>query len=109
MTSTRSAHRSPRIGLLQVCAAGVIWGTGRLVVTVLHERDGLGAMTASAWRMALTAVALIGFAVMTRRSDLVLTTLRSHPAPRSWSAVNALFCREQTRWTEPDEDEQSPS
>ena len=71
--------RSARTGLLQVCAAGVLWGTGGLVVTVLHQRDGLGAMTISAWRMAMAAVTLIGFAVVTRRSGLVLATLRAHP------------------------------
>ena len=57
----------------------MLWGTGGLVVTVLHQRDGLGAMTISAWRMAMAAVALIGFAVVTRRSGLVLATLRAHP------------------------------
>jgi DME family drug/metabolite transporter len=72
-------HPSARVGLLQVCAAGVLWGTGGLVVTVLHEREGLGAMTVSAWRMALAALALIGFAVVTRRSAVVLATLRTHP------------------------------
>jgi DME family drug/metabolite transporter len=64
---------------VQVCAAGVLWGTGGLVVTVLHERDGLGAMTVSAWRMALAAVALIGFAAVTGRSRVVLGTMRAHP------------------------------
>lgn len=73
-------NRSARIGLLQVCAAGVLWGTGGLVVTVLNERDGLGAMTVSAWRMALAAVALIGFAMVTGRSRVVLGTMRAHPA-----------------------------
>jgi DME family drug/metabolite transporter len=77
--STGRTHRSARFGLLQVCAAGVLWGTGGLVVTVLHERDGLGAMTVSAWRMALAAVALIGFAVVTRRFRVVLATMRAHP------------------------------
>lgn len=68
-----------RIGLLQVCTAGVLWGTGGLVVTVLHERDGLGAMTVSAWRMALAAVALVAFAVATGRFRDVRETMRSHP------------------------------
>jgi drug/metabolite transporter, DME family len=72
-------QRRARVGLLQVCAAGVLWGTGGLVVTVLHERDGLGAMTVSAWRMALAAVALVGFAVVARRSGAVLATTRTHP------------------------------
>jgi DME family drug/metabolite transporter len=79
VTSAVSTPRSARIGLLQVCAAGVLWGTGGLVVTVVHERDGLGAMTVSAWRMALAAVALIGFAAATGRSRVLLTTMRTHP------------------------------
>ena len=68
-----------RLGLLQVCAAAILWGTGGLVVTVLHEREGLGAMTVSAWRMALAAVALIGFAALTGRSRAVAATMRAHP------------------------------
>jgi DME family drug/metabolite transporter len=66
--------------LLQVCGAGVLWGTGGSVVAVLHERDGLGVMTVSAWRMLLAAIALVSFAVVTRRSGAVLTTARAHPA-----------------------------
>ena len=81
MDGTRTAPAAPdaRLGLLQVCAAAVLWGTGGLVVTVLNEHDGLGAMTVSAWRMILAAMALIGFTVATRRSRSVLATLRTHP------------------------------
>ena len=79
MTSERTHRRRARAGLLQVCAAGVLWGTGGLVVTVLHDRDGLGAMTVSAWRMLLAAVALIAFAVLARRTRAVLATMRAHP------------------------------
>lgn len=68
-----------RLGLLQVCLAGVLWGTGGLVVTVLHERDGLGAMTASAWRMGIAAVALVAFALATSRWAAVRATLRTDP------------------------------
>lgn len=76
--SARDTRRAG-IGLLQVSAAGVLWGTGGLVVTVLHERDGLGAMTVSAWRMVLAAATLIGFAAVTRRSRAVLDTVRTDP------------------------------
>lgn len=76
---TGREHPSARIGLLQVCAAGVLWGTGGLVVSVLHERDGFGAMTASAWRMALAAVVLVGFSAVTGRWSRVRQTLRAHP------------------------------
>ena len=78
--STESSQRSARLGLAQVCAAGVLWGTGGLVVTLLHDRAGLGAMTVSAWRMVLAAVALIGFAVLTRRTRSVRETMRTHPS-----------------------------
>lgn len=64
---------------MQVCGAGVLWGSGGVVVTVLHERVGLGAMTVSAWRMLLAAVALAVFTLVTRRSRRVTATLRSHP------------------------------
>lgn len=70
------APPSSRLGLLQVCAAGVLWGTGGLVVTVLHERDGLGAMTVSSWRTAIAAAALLLFAGLTRPARLVETARR---------------------------------
>lgn len=70
---------SSRRGLAQVCAAGVLWGTGGLVVTVLHERDGLGAMTVSAWRMAVAAVALVGLALLSRQWHAVVATARTRP------------------------------
>jgi DME family drug/metabolite transporter len=77
--SAESRQRSARLGLAQVCAAAVLWGTGGLVVTLLHDRDGLGAMTVSAWRMVLAAVALMGFAMLTRSTGSVLETMRTHP------------------------------
>lgn len=79
MTTTARASRRTRIGLLQVCAAGVLWGTGGLVVTFLHERDGFGAMTVSAWRMVIAAAALIVFATAARRGRVVLRTMPEHP------------------------------
>lgn len=62
-----------------MCAAGVLWGTGGLVVTVLHERDGVGAMTVSAWRMAVAAVALVAFVAVSGRLGAVRRTVREHP------------------------------
>jgi DME family drug/metabolite transporter len=80
MTVARARDRvSSRVGLLEICAAGILWGTGGLAVTLLHQRDGLSAMTVSAWRMLLAAVALLGFALVTRRARAVLALLRAHP------------------------------
>ncbi|KRF32429.1 DMT family transporter [Nocardioides sp. Soil805] len=78
-TSAGTVPRSARLGLLQVCAAGVLWGTGGLVVSVVRERDGLGALTVSAWRMALAAVSLVAFAALTGRSRGVVQAMRSRP------------------------------
>jgi drug/metabolite transporter, DME family len=87
--TTRSGHehRGSGAGLLQVCTAGVLWGTGGLVVTVLHDRDGLGAMTVSAWRMTLAAIALVGFTMVTHRSGAVLATWGVHPVPATLMGV----------------------
>ncbi|MDC5697059.1 EamA family transporter [Intrasporangium calvum] len=74
----RSRHPG-RLGLLQVALAGVLWGTAGVAVTVLHERDGIGAMTASAWRMAIAAVALVVFAALSGRLGAVAETMRTHP------------------------------
>jgi DME family drug/metabolite transporter len=74
-----AAPRDARLGLLQVSAAGVLWGTGGLVVTLLHRDDGLGAMTVSGWRMALGSVALVLFASVTARARAVGRTLSAHP------------------------------
>ena len=79
MSRAVGGQRRARIGLVQVCAAGVLWGTGGLAVTVLHERDGLGAMTVSAWRMVLAAGALLVFAVAAHRWPAVRATMRAHP------------------------------
>jgi DME family drug/metabolite transporter len=40
----------------------------------------MGPLTVSAWRMALAAFALIGFAAVTGRSGAVTATMRTHPA-----------------------------
>ena len=79
MATSVHSRPSARIGLLQVCAASVLWGTGGLVVTELHKHDGLGAMTVSAWRLALAAVALIAFAAVTGRWPAIRATMRTSP------------------------------
>ncbi|MBO9553881.1 MAG: DMT family transporter [Cellulomonas sp.] len=71
--------RASRTGLYQVCAAGVLWGTGGVVVTLLHDRAALGAMTVSAWRMAVAAVALVAFAAVTGRLRPAVALMRTHP------------------------------
>lgn len=74
-----SNNLTRHLGLLQISAASVLWGTGGLVVTVIHDRSGLGAMTASAWRMALATVALVTFIAVTGRAGQAITMMRSRP------------------------------
>jgi DME family drug/metabolite transporter len=79
VTLADDTRGSSSLGLLQVCGAGVLWGTGGLVVTVLHEHDGLGAMAVSAWRMGIAAVTLVAFTALTGRLGEVRATVRAHP------------------------------
>lgn len=80
MTSPVTTSAAARRGLLQVCAAGVLWGTGGLVVTVLHDREGIGAMAASSWRIGLASAVLLAFAAATGRWGSVVRIMRTHPA-----------------------------
>lgn len=68
-----------RLGLLLVCLAGVLWGTGGLTVTFLHERTGLGALAASGWRMVIAAGGLTLLALLTGRWRLLGRNLRLRP------------------------------
>jgi drug/metabolite transporter, DME family len=78
--SARTNPQAARVGLLLISAAGVLWGTGGLVVTVLHDRSGFDAMTASAWRMILAAIALLLFVAITDGRRRLTETFRNHPA-----------------------------
>ena len=70
-----TAASSPsRRGLVQIALAGVLWGTGGLVVQLVRSEEPMSVLTISAWRMALAAVVLL----------VALLVLRQRPraAPR---------------------------
>ena len=70
---------SARTGLLQISLAGVLWGTGGLVVQLVRERVPMHVVTISAWRMVLAAVVL-GIALLVLRGGPALAALlREHP------------------------------
>lgn len=70
---------SARAGLLQISLAGVLWGTGGLVVQLVRERVPMHVVTISAWRMVLAALVL-GVAVLAMRAGpAVARLLREHP------------------------------
>ncbi|MCL8023989.1 DMT family transporter [Nocardioides bruguierae] len=66
-------------GLVQVCLAGVLWGTGGLTVTLVRERVPMNVVTASAWRLALAALVLLVAVVAVRQSGQLLRLLRERP------------------------------
>jgi DME family drug/metabolite transporter len=74
-----SSTLSPRIGLAQVCLAGVLWGTGGLTVQLIREIDPLHPLTISAWRLVIAAVALIGAVLVLGQAGGVLALVRRSP------------------------------
>ncbi len=75
MTSRSEA----RWGLVQVCLAGVLWGTGGLVVQLVREHEPMSVLTISAWRMLLAALALFAVVIVARQLGAVRALVRSHP------------------------------
>lgn len=77
-----------RLGLVQVSLAGVLWGTGGLVVQLVRERAPMPVLTISAWRMGLAAVTLLVVLLVLRRLPEVRRLLRDRP----WAAVLVGLC-----------------
>ena len=75
MSSSRPARR----GLVQISLAGVLWGTGGLVVQLVRERVPMSVLTISAWRMALAALVLLLALVVLRRLPELTRLLRARP------------------------------
>jgi DME family drug/metabolite transporter len=71
--------RSHARGLLEVGAAGVLWGTGGLAVQLVREQQPLSAVTISAWRMTIAAVVLLVALLALRRGGELLDLARSRP------------------------------
>ncbi len=64
---------SVRLGLVQICLAGVLWGTGGLVLQIVRAITPLSVLTVSAYRMLIAAVVLLAvLAVIGRLRDLRL-------------------------------------
>ena len=71
---------SPRLGLAQICLAGVLWGTGGLAVRVLRDAQPLSIVTISAWRMLIGAMFLLVVVVLARQATTLRDLLRRQPA-----------------------------
>ena len=77
----RVTSPTPRagLGLLQICLAGVLWGTGGLGVQVIRDRVPMPVLTISAWRMAIAAAVLVVVLVVLRQLPALVALARTHP------------------------------
>ncbi|WP_157970533.1 DMT family transporter [Nakamurella deserti] len=66
-----------RIGLIQITAAAVLWGTSGVIAQLVHRSTGMGAMDISFWRLAVSAAAMLLIAVPGFR--LVVRAARRDP------------------------------
>lgn len=75
-----SSHTTAaRLGLFQICLAGVLWGTGGLGVQLVREQGPMSVPTISAWRMGLAALVLVLVVLALRRHGDVLDLLGRRP------------------------------
>ncbi|MER7556440.1 DMT family transporter [Nocardioides sp. NPDC126508] len=64
---------SARLGLVQICLAGVLWGTGGLILQIVRAITPMSVLTVSAYRMLIASVALLAvLAVIGRLRELRL-------------------------------------
>lgn len=70
---------SPRLGLTQICLAGVLWGTGGLAVHVIRDVEPISVVTISAWRMLIGAVFLLIAVAAVRQLGDLRALARAHP------------------------------
>lgn len=67
-----------RIGLVQVCAAGILWGTGGLAVQLIRQHSSMTVLTVSAWRMLLASAVLVATVLIGRHLGAMRTALRQN-------------------------------
>ncbi|BEL12405.1 EamA family transporter [Actinoplanes sichuanensis] len=62
-----SAAAGARLSLMQVSAAGILWGTAGVVVQIVAEQTGLGALAIGFYRLAVAAVVMSALGFPARR------------------------------------------
>ena len=67
LSSSSTTSGAARLGLLQICLAAVLWGTGGLAVQLIRQRVSMSVLTISAYRMVIAAVVLVALLVLARR------------------------------------------
>jgi DME family drug/metabolite transporter len=78
LVSSRPVRRA-RTGILQISLAGVLWGTGGLVVHLIRDITPMSVLTLSAYRMAIAAVALLAAVLLLRRGDALRRLVAERP------------------------------
>lgn len=80
-----SPHPSPEVtpsrtyvGLVQVSASGVLWGTGGLAVVLVNRYADLSALTITAYRAAIATVLVVAAVVALRRTASIRVILSRH-------------------------------
>jgi DME family drug/metabolite transporter len=73
-----SASAGARLSLLQVSAAGILWGTAGVVVQVVAGHTGLGALAIGFYRLAVAAIVLLVIGFPARRR--IRAAFRAAPA-----------------------------
>ncbi len=70
---------SPKLALTAACGAGILWGSGALVVNVLVAQHGFTPESVSFWRFLIGAIVLIGIfgrrIIWSRLRPLLFTVL----------------------------------
>lgn len=72
-------HHSHLRGLVQVCCAGVLWGTGGLAMQLLREHDPISPVAVIVWRAVIAAVVVVALLVLLRRVGDLAALVRRHP------------------------------
>ena len=81
--TTSRGRPGARLGLVQITAAAVLWGTSGVIAQLVHRSTGMGAMDISFWRLAFSAAAMLVIAVAGFRR--VLAAARRDP----WALIAA--------------------
>lgn len=68
-----------RAGLLQICVAGALWGTGGLAVQVVRDHAPLSPLVISAYRTGIAALVLLVVVLLLRRLGDVRRLLQAQP------------------------------
>ncbi|HLS39870.1 MAG TPA: DMT family transporter [Ornithinicoccus sp.] len=91
-TSTLPTPARPRLSpLVPLALAGVLWGTGGLTGSLVQRHTGMSALGTGFWRLAVAAVALLAWHVVTGRTGHLYVVRRHRPRVLAIGLLLALF------------------